>query len=214
MLNFHSYKCSYTILCNKTHTEVAGSCDCKNVPWACKKFSQLKDELKKDLMREFGSKCAFCQRSLSEDEKIVIDIEHILPKQKYINYTFDIRNLVLSCRRCNTGAQKGNRTDFIVNLIQGVNYNESVDFSVANYLFFHPRFENTYNYYKLISIQIGQDVFRRYKIINNHSKLKYTFKFFNLKKLEIGSLDSCFGAPRQIVETLKKERYVNFPLTV
>ncbi|RPE30293.1 uncharacterized protein (TIGR02646 family) [Acinetobacter sp. BIGb0102] len=214
MLDFHSYKCSYTILCNKTNTQIAGTCHCKNIPWTCKKFSDLKSELKIKLMVEFSNKCAFCQRSLSEDEKIVIDIEHVLPKLKYINYTFDIRNLVLSCRRCNTGAQKGNRTDFIVNLIQGTNYDESVDFSISNYRFLHPKIENTYNYYKLISIQIGQDVFRRYKVINNHNKLKYTFKFFNLKKLEIGSLDSCFGAPRHIVETLKKERYANFPLTV
>ncbi|KAF1020348.1 MAG: hypothetical protein GAK29_03654 [Acinetobacter bereziniae] len=214
MIDFHSYKCLYMIHCNKTGKKVAGNCDCKNVPWKCKNFNQLKNDLKIKLMEDFDCKCAFCQRSLSEDEKIVIDVEHVLPKKKYVNYTFDIRNLVLSCRRCNTGSQKGQNTDFIVNLIQGFSYNENVDFSVNNYLFLHPRFENTYNYYKLISIQVGQDVFRRYKVISNHNKLKYTFKFFNLKKLEIGSLDSCFGAPRHIIETLKKERYANYPLTI
>lgn len=151
---------------------------------------------------------------MSDDENISIDIEHILPKEKYVNYSFDKRNLVISCRRCNTGAQKGTKTEFIINPIQNSIYNESIDFSVDNYRFIYPKLEPVYDFYRLISIQIGVEVFRRYKILKYHQKLRYTFKFFNLKKLEIGSLDSCFGIPRVAINKIKIERYEQFPLQI
>ncbi|MFX9552019.1 hypothetical protein ABTO49_20725, partial [Acinetobacter baumannii] len=40
-------------------------------------------------------------------------------------------------------------------------------------------------------LQAGRAVFMRYTINKEHPKLEYTFDFFNLKKLERGSLEDC-----------------------
>ena len=185
-----SYKCPYP----KKSTSSRGreiKCKCENTPWACKEFFPLKKRLKVRLKKDFDNTCAFCQRTLAEDEDIVIDIEHVLPKHKYVCYSFDERNLVISCRRCNTGAQKGTTTDFINYLIDNNKYDESVDFSLNNYRFIHPKYENTRDFYELACLQAGRSVFMRYEINQEHPKLEYTFDFFNLKKLERGTLEDC-----------------------
>lgn len=201
--NLLNYKCPYP----KKSSSGKGraiNCKCKNEPWSCKEFFHLKKRLKVILKKYFDNTCAFCQRTLAEDEDIIIDIEHVLPKHKYINYSFDIRNLVISCRRCNTGAQKGTRTDFINNLIQNDQYNDVVDFSLNNYKFIHPKYENTRDFYELECLQSGRSVFIRYTINSNHPKLDYTFNFFNLKKLERGTLDDCARIMRTLNSKFSK----------
>ncbi|MEQ1263853.1 hypothetical protein ABTE25_09045 [Acinetobacter baumannii] len=189
-INLLNYTCPYP----KKSSRGKGrniNCKCGNEPWSCKEFFYVKKQIKVKLKKEFDNTCAFCQRALAEDEDIIIDIEHVLAKHKYVNYSFDIRNLVISCRRCNTGAQKGTRTDFINYLIQNDQYNASIDFSLDNYKFIHPKYENTRDFYELECLQAGRAVFMRYTINKEHPKLEYTFDFFNLKKLERGSLEDC-----------------------
>lgn len=201
--NLLNYKCRYP----RRTTSGKGrevKCDCNNSPWSCKEFFPLKKKLKVSLKKYFDNTCAFCQRALAEDEDIIIDIEHVLPKHKYVCYSFDERNLVISCRRCNTGAQKGTRVDFINNLIVNDQYDESVDFSLNNYKFIHPKYENTRDYYELECLQSGRSVFMRYSINQDHPKLNYTFEFFNLKKLERGSLDDCMRIMQKINSNFSK----------
>lgn len=199
-VNLLNYQCPYPKKLNSGKGREV-KCNCKNNPWACKEFLNLKKTLKVKLKKDFDNTCAFCQRTLAEDEDIIIDIEHVLPKHKYVCYCFDYRNLVISCRRCNTGAQKGTRTDFINYLISSNKYDESVDFALDNYKFIHPKYENTRDYYELDCLQSGRSVFMRYSILQAHSKLKYTFDFFNLKKLERGSMDDC----ARILKTLESK---------
>ena len=102
-INLLNYQCPYPKKTNSGKGREV-KCDCKNNPWSCKEFILLKKKLKVKLKQDFDNTCAFCQRTLAEDEDIIIDIEHVLPKHKYVCYSFDERNLVISCRRCNTGA--------------------------------------------------------------------------------------------------------------
>ncbi|MBA43512.1 MAG: hypothetical protein CMF62_05845 [Magnetococcales bacterium] len=68
----------------------------------CTKNDKLKyrhKDIKKTLIEETSSKCAYC-----EDKMLSVaygDIEHILPKAKYKNLTFAWENLTLSCSVCN-----------------------------------------------------------------------------------------------------------------
>ncbi len=126
---------------------------------------------------------------------------------------FDNRNLALSCPRCNTGSQKGTRVDFINNPLSDKGYDDAIDFALDNYKFIHPVLEKNINFYQLISLDINNEVFRRYKILNNHSKLRYTFKFFNLKRIEVGSLDSCMGIPKIQIQRLK-DKYLRIPTQI
>lgn len=195
--NLSNYQCPYP---KKPRSGKGRSitCQCENTPWKCKEYFDLKIRIKSKLKNDFSNTCAFCQRAFSEDENIIIDVEHVLPKHKYVNYSFDDRNLVISCRRCNTGAQKGTKTEFINNLIQNEVYNEVVDFSLDNYKFIHPKYENTKDFYELGSVAAGRDVFIKYMRYNNHPKLDYTFNFFNLRQLERGTFEDCARIQKKI----------------
>lgn len=208
-IDFSNYQCIYPKH-TKKGTPRKYQCGCHNKPWDCNSFKKKKADIKKDLKKEFDLRCSYCLRKFSNDEDISIHIEHVLPKDLYKKYTFESKNLALSCPRCNTGSQKGTRTDFIRNILVGSSYDETVDFSLDNYEFIHPKLEKNGNFYTLVSLDIDGDVFRRYKIINYHSKLRYTFKFFNLKNIEVGSLDSCMGIPRAQIARLK-EKYLKVP---
>jgi uncharacterized protein (TIGR02646 family) len=208
-IDFSNYQCTYP----KTTSKGAPRkypCGCKNQPWDCKSFIKYKKVVKASLKKEFDLRCSYCLRKFAKDEDIIIHIEHVLPKDVYKKYTFEPRNLALSCPRCNTGSQKGTRIDFINNPLVGNSYNETIDFSLQNYKFIHPKIEKNSNFYTLVELDIDSDVFRRYKIINYHPKLRYTFKFFNLKKIEVGSLDSCMGVPRIQMDRIKA-KYLKIP---
>lgn len=211
-IDFSNYQCIYPKLTLKGEPR-AHPCVCKNKPWDCKSFKDLKKQIKKKLKADFDLRCSYCLRKFSKDEDIIVYIEHVLPKDVYTKYTFDDRNLALSCPRCNTGSQKGTRVDFINNLLSDKNYDDAVDFALDNYMFIHPVLEKNINFYQLISLDIDDEVFRRYKIIKYHSKLRYTFKFFNLKKIEVGSLDSCMGIPRIQIQRLKN-KYLRIPTQI
>jgi len=69
-------------------------------------FNELKKNIKDDLRPKQNNKCCYCKKELGYDIKDV-DIEHIIPKAQYFNFTFEPLNLALSCPACNT--KKGER---------------------------------------------------------------------------------------------------------
>ena len=73
-----------------THTDWSKSC-----------FDGIKLAVKNDLRPKQGNLCCYCKWELGFDIKEV-DIEHIVPKGEYSEYTFHPNNLSLSCPGCNT----------------------------------------------------------------------------------------------------------------
>ncbi|GAA62871.1 hypothetical protein P20311_0644 [Pseudoalteromonas sp. BSi20311] len=73
-----------------THTDWSKSC-----------FDGIKLAVKNDLRPKQGNLCCYCKWELGFDIKEV-DIEHIVPKSEYSEYTFHPNNLSLSCPGCNT----------------------------------------------------------------------------------------------------------------
>ena len=71
------------------------------VDWENVVFNDLKSNIIKHLREEQKNKCCYCKRELGFDIKSV-DIEHIIPKSKYEQFTFFPKNLALSCPGCNT----------------------------------------------------------------------------------------------------------------
>ena len=69
--------------------------------WEKDCFQEIKDNIRDHLRPEQGNKCCYCKRELGYDIKDV-DIEHIIPKSKYPKFTFEPKNLALSCPGCNT----------------------------------------------------------------------------------------------------------------
>ena len=69
--------------------------------WDKNIFSGLKTKIRDDLRPKQNNKCCYCKKELGHDIKEV-DIEHIIPKATYPNFTFTPKNLALSCQGCNT----------------------------------------------------------------------------------------------------------------
>jgi hypothetical protein len=56
--------------------------------------------LKQSLFKKFNNQCAYCGVNLSQPA--VADIDHFYPKSKYPEFSQDISNLLIVCKRCNT----------------------------------------------------------------------------------------------------------------
>jgi hypothetical protein len=57
-------------------------------------------EIKSALKRETNGKCAYCESYIEHVD--YGDTEHIKPKSKYPNLTYEWENLTYACRKCNT----------------------------------------------------------------------------------------------------------------
>ena len=64
-------------------------------------FDGIKKNIVDHLRPQQANTCCYCKNQLGHDIKQV-DIEHILPKSKYEKFTFNGKNLALSCPACNT----------------------------------------------------------------------------------------------------------------
>lgn len=64
-------------------------------------FRDIKKEIVSYLRVQQSNVCCYCKYPLGFDIKQV-DIEHIVPKSEYENFTFESKNLALSCPPCNT----------------------------------------------------------------------------------------------------------------
>lgn len=69
--------------------------------WSKTVFDSLKEKIIEHLRKEQNNKCCYCKNELGYDIKSV-DIEHIIPKSEYSDFTFHNLNLALSCPGCNT----------------------------------------------------------------------------------------------------------------
>lgn len=70
-------------------------------------FDSIKTSIIDDLRPKQENKCCYCRIELGFDIKAV-DIEHIIPKSQYPQFTFYTKNLALSCPGCNTSKGKKN----------------------------------------------------------------------------------------------------------
>ncbi|WP_208488957.1 HNH endonuclease [Escherichia coli] len=71
--------------------------------WEHKLLKSMRRELKQYILsnRNDGFKCAYCLKDFHNEHNMNIDVEHILPKSQYPEYTFTLKNLAVACKRCN-----------------------------------------------------------------------------------------------------------------
>ncbi|GER20087.1 HNH endonuclease [Variovorax boronicumulans] len=79
-----------------------GSIASHGYDWNHSSFKWLKVTLKNRLRKRQQDRCCYCRRALLFNKGLV-EIEHILDKGrgKYERFTFELRNLALSCKDCN-----------------------------------------------------------------------------------------------------------------
>lgn len=132
----------------------------------------------------------------------MLDREHVLPKSKpsYKPFSFAIWNLGIACKRCNMEYKKS-RTDFVV---------DSNDTSLLQksegYCFIHPNFDFYTEHLSRYAEENDDGVIVKYSVMAESAKGAYTYKYFNLRGLEVSSFDRAQGiASQEAVGELAQE---------
>ncbi len=154
-------------------------------PWEADCISSLKRRIFDYHSDRQKKMCCYCQRDQHGEFKMVVDIEHVLPKNKYHTHMFSIWNLSVSCKRCNMQIKK-ERTDFLVK----PEFTDYCETDRHAYYFLHPNLDEAHAQLTRISVQVGRQRLVKYVVAPNSVKGSYTYKFFRLNELEIESFDA------------------------
>lgn len=159
--------------------------------WDKAEAKPLKDKIKPVLLAKTSHCCCYCRRSMHGWHGLTIDIEHVLPKGngKFSKYTFELRNLSVSCKRCNMSI-KGSDTSFY-----SADFNEPDPFKSEHYKFIHPNLDNIDDHLEFVSEQHNAKIMVKYSIAVGSHKGNYAYQYFKLEKLEINSFDDAQDLP-------------------
>lgn len=145
----------------------------------------------KDYYRNLGNEqCCYCKKNSLGEFKMVLDIEHILPKgqPEYRDLMFVMTNLNVACKRCNMNV-KGTKTDFVHNINDAANNHEDSN----QYRFIHPNSDVYFDHLELFQKIENDKKLIKYTIVNDSSKGEFTYKYFRLMELEIDSINQAQG---------------------
>lgn len=128
---------------------------------------ELKTKIKNELKKLHGEYCSYCGTSLrilgvNYDSNSQRD--HILPKEKYRHFTFEMKNIALACARCN-GLDYKSSNDYCSN------YNDNYDFIKTSIV--HPYLDNIENHIEIDGIGVAC-------VLNNSEKAINTINEFDI----------------------------------
>ncbi|TPJ13724.1 HNH endonuclease [Mesorhizobium sp. B2-7-3] len=137
--------------------------------------------------------CCYCRRHLGGAGYFMIDREHVLPKSvgAFRLLSFEIWNLGVSCKRCNMQYKK-ERIDFVIDQAD-----EGARKSSHNYRLIHPNFDNYEKHFDHYMLQKNGVTLQKFTRLEGSAKAEYTYDFFNLRGLEVGSFDEAQGVAQQ-----------------
>ena len=145
-------------------------------------------------IKDFGlikteDRCCYCGRNIHGEFRMVIDIEHILPKSIFPKLMFNGKNLSASCKRCNMNIKKS-KIDFL----NGISDRHTGTLLRSRYYkIIHPNLDNYDSHILLISGQVGRKVMLKYSVVNGSDKGDYTYNYFKLDRLEKNNFDIAQG---------------------
>ena len=90
----------------------------------------IKHRISQHTLEEQSCRCAFCEALLVQGTTA---IEHIAPKGKHPQFTFEPLNLVSACGRCNSAAIKGQKETIILPV--------NADYCKNSFVIVHPRLD-------------------------------------------------------------------------
>ena len=123
----------------------------------------IKHRISQHTLEEQSCRCAFCEALLVQGTTA---IEHIAPKGKHPQFTFEPLNLVSACGRCNSTAIKGQKET----IIHPVNN----DYCKNTFVIVHPRLDG-----QDIDIKFTDDTRIAFDKQNCTQKGLDTIKFFH-----------------------------------
>ncbi|KPA53218.1 hypothetical protein VT25_08265 [Photobacterium leiognathi subsp. mandapamensis] len=161
-----------------------------------KSFKHVKKKIKKILKKRTNYRCCYCERNLIGEFDYVLDIEHIIPKSKCLKHMFTMKNLSVSCKRCNMKV-KGCDTSFLnfdINLLP-----KNV-FKSKYYKFVHPNLDVRQEHIKMVTEDNHKVRLVHYLCNPNSEKAKYTFDYFNLNEFQIKEANKSQGIKKSRIK--------------
>lgn len=156
--------------------------------WNSPLIADFKQKAKAYYRDSLNEQCCYCRKNTLGEFRMVLDIEHILPKSKFPQYMFATFNLSISCKRCNMNIKKED-VSFVTDLTQ-------VDATPRHsglYRIIHPNEDNYFDHLSYYTQTIDNKKIVKYKIVNESSKGQYTYDYFKLSELEIDSINQAQG---------------------
>lgn len=153
--------------------------------WDTDDADDLKRKIKDHFLNDGVPCCCYCRLSMSQWHRITIDTEHVLPKQKFPKYTFEVRNLNISCKRCNMGI-KGADVSFYLGAPDEVD-----PFKSDLYSFIHPNLDNVGEHLQVVAIQVDNRLMIIYAA--KTPKGKKTYEYFRLSEIETNTISKTQG---------------------
>jgi uncharacterized protein (TIGR02646 family) len=160
--------------------------------WSDTDIADIKTKIKSQLVA-IQNRCAYCGLPFKGDGDK--QIEHIAPKAKFRQpqFTFTLKNLVLSCGYCNNLTVKGTKQTIIppVN-----NLYARCSFNIV-----HPYFDDPKDHYTWADM----DTTILIQVANNSDKARNSIKMFALGSLEMSEL----RASTNLLNKRKAERSIS-----
>ncbi len=152
-------------------------------------MTSIRKKIRDHFLTAQNYQCCYCKMTKQEDHGLVWDVEHILPKILYPQFTFEPLNLALSCKECNRA--KWNK-DII---IEHSKLNEQYLSTSSNVSIIHPHFDKYEDHIQII--RYGENrIF--HTAVNGSIKGNNTFHACNLMRF----LQSAFDPNRQFKRDL------------
>ncbi|EGS6497340.1 HNH endonuclease [Vibrio parahaemolyticus] len=155
--------------------------------WSNKNLAAIKAKIKHQKKQQTLQLCCYCQRDINSEFNFVLDIEHIIPKSSRLRHMFTMKNLSVSCKRCNMSI-KGAKTDFLSIPIASLPRRA---FKSRYYRFIHPNLDFPFKH--LVRTHLQQGPIRLIKYHRYSDKGEYTYSYFRLHEFEVESANLAQG---------------------
>lgn len=151
--------------------------------WDEPAVAALKTKIRNYLISQGITQCCYCRRAMHMQFKLDIDTEHVLPKDQFYKYIFDLRNLNISCKRCNMGIKRSDDSFFL----GGEDCPNP--FESDHYKFIHPNLDVAKHHLTFFFYQEDDVLLVHYSVVGGSSKGQETYEYFRLAELECEILD-------------------------
>ncbi|NEX76699.1 HNH endonuclease [Aeromonas rivipollensis] len=157
--------------------------------WQRIAVDSIKEKIKSEKIARQNGFCCYCRRDIHSEFKMVLDIEHVIPKSKLKKHMFSSKNLSVSCKRCNMKI-KGEDVSF---LSVPLNDLPKRIFRTKLYKIIHPNLDRYTKHLDRIVLQIGDGIMVKYFIRNGSEKGRFTRNYFKLSELERNTFNVAQG---------------------
>lgn len=129
--------------------------------------------------------CCYCRLDMHNRDKFDLDTEHILPKGKYPEFTFELRNLNISCKRCNMRVKREDDSFY-----SGGRSRPNC-FQSQYYRIYHPNFDVVSDHISVVKFHFDNSLLIKYT--RKSAKGKEAYRYFRLNEFETDTFDDAQG---------------------